>query len=1366
MEPKPSERERRLHTAGSEILLAVLLVAGAEAACLGQERNSASPAAGFTIRADWSDRGNIRVSTLGESYADKFACIWNAGELPNWAEYDLDFPVTADYTIAALYAAHSPRPVEVYLDGEKIVEGFTSATGGWQTSHARWETQGTVRIIQGRHTVKLHCAGPMPHICALRFESAEPFPEGWKLARPAAREVEKPPAPAIPAEHFLLESAFALGDAPPLQVQIVRRGEAEWFGEAAHNELLSQVEGPDDADWAARLSFEPAPVAKREATLPLSPSTVRKLLDQVLELIADHRTRGVAGRDFLAGERGEAVALAAVVDRLLTMPDDDVKWKQFADAYLAAYRLKRRVALANPLLDFERLLLVRRGVNHPHLGLPYNWQSNCVLPRSGFDDDIAVLSIPADGSDPATLYRPAGSYFVGDLELHFDADRLMFSSIGQQDRWHVFEIGVDGTGLRQVTPGGQPDVDHYDACYLPDGGILFTSTATMVAVPCVNGSTRVANLYRMDPDGRIRLLCFDQEHNWCPTLLPDGRVLYQRWEYADTPHAHARLLFSMNPDGTRQMEYYGSNSYWPNSMFYARPIPGHPTKFVTIVGGHHGNRRKGELTVFDIARGRREAEGAVQQIPGRGRPVEARIEDNLVDASWPKFLHPYPLSDKHFLVAAKPAPESLWGIYLVDVFDNMTLLKEQPGYALFEPTPVRPRPVPPAIPNRVDLDQTEATVEIIDIYAGDGLAGIPRGEVKSLRLLSYHYLYPGMGGPQGVVGMEGPWDIKRIVGTVPVEDDGSALFRVPANMPLAVQPLDAEGKALALMRSWFVGMPGEVVSCVGCHENPNESPPIRHGNTRAYLRPPSVIKPWYGPTRGFSFEREVQPVLDRYCIGCHNGSLRSDVSAEGDSPIFAAKDRSLERESSPPRKLGQSPANGYPADLRGLERITDYTSVYHYGAHDAGHFSTSYVELHRFVRRPGLESDYRLLVPMEYHADTTDLVKLLAKGHYGVALDAESWDRLITWIDLNAPFHGTWTEIAGAERVAHVARRRRELLKLYAGVDDDPETIPPAAVLQAEPMASRPVAGEEAAPIELPGWPFDASEARRRQEAAGPAARTVDLGGGLSMDLVRIPAGEFVMGEATGLPDEGPRSRVSVTRSFWMGRFEVTNEQFARFDPAHDSRVESKHAMQFGVRGFYVNGPRQPVVRVSWRQAMAFCEWLSRRTGEYVTLPTEAQWEYACRAGTQTPFFYGDLDTDFSPFANLADAMLREFVCHPYKKDRTPYPEPSKYDDWIPKDERFNDGGFLSEEVGRYRPNPWGLHDMHGNVAEWTLSAYRPYPYDDGDGRNHPNGPEPRVVRGGSWYDRPRNAPAAHRTAYRPYQPVYNVGFRVVIREE
>ena len=474
---------------------------------------------------------------------------------------------------------------------------------------------------------------------------------------------------------------------------------------------------------------------------------------------------------------------------------------------------------------------------------------------------------------------------------------------------------ADGSGLRQVTPGDEPDVDNYDPCYLPNGDILFASTAFFTAVPCVNGSTRCANLYRMDANGgHIRQLCFDQEHNWCPTVLPNGRILYLRWEYTDTPHSHDRVLFHMNPDGTGQMEYYGSNSYWPNSLFYARPIPGHPGQFAGIVSGHHGVTRMGELVLFDIERGRRESQGAIQRIPGYGKGVDwggslnqdsPLIADNLVDASWPKFLHPYPLSDNYFLVSYKPTPESLWGIYLVDIFDNMLLLREEPGYALFEPIPFQKTPVPPVIPDIVDPDRDDALVYLSDVYMGDGLRDIPRGEVKALRLFSYHFLYPDMGGPQAVVGMEGPWDMRIILGVVPVEEDGSAYFRVPANTPISVQPLDGEGKALQLMRSWFTGMRGETVSCAGM---PRARIRLRwYVPVSPFAGPPRKYT-WFGPNRGTTMTANCSLYWTKYCAAA---TMASRVPS---ALIPNLKDRT---------------------------HITDYTSVFHHGGRDAGHFSVS-----------------------------------------------------------------------------------------------------------------------------------------------------------------------------------------------------------------------------------------------------------------------------------------------------------------------------------------------------------------------------------------------------------------------------------------
>jgi len=340
------------------------------------------------------------------------------------------------------------------------------------------------------------------------------------------------------------------------------------------------------------------------------------------------------------------------------------------------------------------------------------------------------------------------------------------------------------------------------------------------------------------------------------------------------------------------------------------------------------------------------------------------------------------------------------------------------------------------------------------------------------------------------------------------------------------------------------------------------------------------------------------------------------------------------------------------------------------------------------------------------------------------------------------------------------------------------------------------------------GWPFDAAEAKRRQAALGPATRTVDLGGGIKLELVHIPGGEFVMGAADGAGDERPMARAKV-ESFWMGKLEVTNEQFARFDPAHDSRLESGDFLQFSVRerGYPMNAPRQPVARVSWHQAAAFCRWLSEQTGEDFALPTEAQWEWACRAGTATPLWYGGPKADFTKVANLADHSLR-FV------DTFGWGLPSgAVPPWRPAIETVNDGHRVTAPVGSYQPNHWGLCDMHGNAAEWTRSHCRSYPYRNGDGRGEAEGAgrtapgsglqvpgsglqvpgsglqvpgsglqvpgsglqvpgspithhasriTHRVVRGGSFYDRPMRARSAWRLAYPAWQRVFDVGFRVV----
>ncbi|NQT17856.1 MAG: hypothetical protein HQ582_34200, partial [Planctomycetes bacterium] len=440
------------------------------------------PAGSFVIPAWAFNRGNAKTFTT--SWADAGPMVANGGTMPNVVEYDIEFPVPATYTLNIYYAAHGARPVELSLGETSLGSCCRTVTGSWNTSGAAWEASASVRIAQGKHTIRLKRNGPFPHLVSLRFDSSEPFPKEWKLVRPKARKLDSPP----PISPYL---GYSPNDVKPEALRRAIDDLVDTFGD----------EYPKGADYLKRLA------------------ALEEQLDQVKD------EAGLGNQE--AGDEAAKVgdALRALRDQAL---------------------------LGNPLIDFDKLLVVVRGEKSPSLGLPRNWQSNSSLPKTGFDDRIAVLSPLRGEGELSTLFQPEGGKFVGDVDLNFDARRMLFSMPGSHDRWQVFEVGVDGSGLRELT-GEQPDVDSYDACYLPDDKIIFTSTACFIGVPCVFGSSHVANLYLMDGEGKnIRQLCFDQEHDWCPAVLNNGRVLYSRWEYVDTPHSNTRLLFHMNPDGTEQ----------------------------------------------------------------------------------------------------------------------------------------------------------------------------------------------------------------------------------------------------------------------------------------------------------------------------------------------------------------------------------------------------------------------------------------------------------------------------------------------------------------------------------------------------------------------------------------------------------------------------------------------------------------------------------------------------------------------------------------------------------------------------------------------------------------------------------------------
>ncbi len=367
-------------------------------------------------------------------------------------------------------------------------------------------------------------------------------------------------------------------------------------------------------------------------------------------------------------------------------------------------------------------------------------------------------------------------------------------------------------------------------------------------------------------------------------------------------------------------------------------------------------------------------------------------------------------------------------------------------------------------------------------------------------------------------------------------------------------------------------------------------------------------------------------------------------------------------------------------------------------------FPPSFYELRRFVRSPGLEGPSVIPVA-DYHADTSPLVQMLRKGHHNVRLDDEAWDRLVTWIDMNAPAYGTWLEIptvrnrqqyleqptdffssglrpSPVEEIEHFRQRRKELLSRYGGIEEDPEAV---VSPEFEPVPFQLPPPLEPAPAIVPprGWPFDTAQAQQRQaNAAAPTRWDVMLDSDIKMELVHIPAGEFVLGDPAGYPDERPSGVVKIDQPFWIGAYEVTNEQFQQFRATHDSGSEPMLWLKWHPGHFVpLNQPRQPVCRVSWDEAVAFCQWLSQKTGRHFTLPAEAQWEWACRAGTDTPWSFGVLAADCSSFANVADDALLNLGRSAAMEKVKPFFAVDP----------VNDGQTVSAPVGSYAAQSLGL---------------------------------------------------------------------------
>ena len=436
---------------------------------------------------------------------------------------------------------------------------------------------------------------------------------------------------------------------------------------------------------------------------------------------------------------------------------------------------------------------------------------------------------------------------VRDPQMHYDGQKILFSyRRGDSATYHLYEINIDGTGLTQLTNGPDDDIE---PAYLPDGSIIFGSSRCRRFVNC--WFSRVATLYRCDADGsNVRLVSSNNDHDNTPWVLPDGRVLYMRWEYVDRSQVHFHHLWTVNPDGTGQMTFYG-NMFSGTAMLDAKPIDGSDKIVASFSPGHGRTEHMGHVTIVDSA-------------TDPDDPNAARRITKLAN-----FRDPYGLSETCFLAADKR------GIHVIDGQGNTELVYHLPTsdahMECHEPRPLRGRARERIIAPRVDLAEETGRLFLADIYHGRNMEGIKKGDIKKLLVLEQLPMPVHFSGGMESISMGGTFTLARILGTVPVEEDGSALFEVPALRSLFFVALDENDLSVKRMQSFVTVQPGETSGCVGCHEQRTQTVRPSTFDLMAFQhRRPNRIAPIEDVPAPIDFPRDVQPVLDNHCVECHN----------------------------------------------------------------------------------------------------------------------------------------------------------------------------------------------------------------------------------------------------------------------------------------------------------------------------------------------------------------------------------------------------------------------------------------------------------------------------------------------------------------
>ncbi len=537
---------------------------------------------------------------------------------------------------------------------------------------------------------------------------------------------------------------------------------------------------------------------------------------------------------------------------------------------------------------------------------------------------------------------------VRDPQVHYDGAKIIFSyRKGDNENFNLYEINVDGTGLTQITGGPFNDIE---PTYLPDGGIMFVSNRCNRWVNC--WLTQVAILYRCDGDGgNIEEVSSNAEHENTPWPMPDGRVLYTRWEYTDRSQVDFHHLWTMNPDGSGQMVYYG-NQHPGILMIDAKAIPGSETI----------------VSIFSPGHGRREHMGSVVVVSPKKGPDDKSSARYIRKGN---YRDPYPLEGGYFLAAEGSR------IHLLQengksfkLFELSKALAEKEVW-VNEPRPIVARRRERVLPRLTDLSQDTGTLILANVNEGRKMSSIAPGTVKKLLVLETLPVPVHYNGGMSPISLGGTFSLERVLGTVPVEADGSAYMKVPAHRSLFFVAMDANDAAVKRMHSFLSVRPGETQSCVGCHEQRTRAPANMDASVLdALKREPSVIEPIAGIPEVFDFPRDIQPILDEHCVKCH-GYEKTAAGGPRSGGVILTGDR------------GPMYSHSYLM-LTARGQIADGRN-----------------------RKQGNYEPYKI------GASASELFKKIENKHNGVNLTAHQKKMIRYWIESGAVYPGTYAALGG-----------------------------------------------------------------------------------------------------------------------------------------------------------------------------------------------------------------------------------------------------------------------------------------------------------------------------------------------------------------